>query len=91
MGVDARVAVVGSGSWATAIVKILHENVDLVQWYVRNDEMFDYIQQHGHNPRYLSAARFDMARIRLQRDLNTLVSVQNYAENSKPSYRPVVG
>ncbi len=74
MGVDARVAVVGSGSWATAIVKILHENVDLVQWYVRNDEMFDYIQQHGHNPRYLSAARFDMARIRLQRNLNTLVS-----------------
>jgi len=51
--------VIGSGSWATAIVKMLCENVPEVNWYVRKPEVIDYIEREHHNPNYLSAVEFD--------------------------------
>jgi glycerol-3-phosphate dehydrogenase (NAD(P)+) len=68
-----RIGVVGSGSWATAITKILHENGNVVNWYVRETEIRNFILQHGHNPTYISSVRFDMENIRPLDDINTLV------------------
>jgi glycerol-3-phosphate dehydrogenase (NAD(P)+) len=55
-----KVSVIGSGSWATAIVKILSENGHDVHWWVRNEQNSDYIQKFGHNPNYLSVVEFDL-------------------------------
>jgi glycerol-3-phosphate dehydrogenase (NAD(P)+) len=49
-------AVLGSGSWATALVKILSDNGAAVHWYVRNNENVKHIQKYKHNPAYLSSA-----------------------------------
>jgi glycerol-3-phosphate dehydrogenase (NAD(P)+) len=58
-----RVGVIGSGSWATAIVKILCNNVDLVQWYVRNIESAKYLSEFKRNPKYLQSVEFDSRKI----------------------------
>ena len=53
------VGVVGSGSFATAIVKMLVENSQLVHWCVRNEYVKGAIEQRGHNPNYLTSISFD--------------------------------
>ena len=51
-----RVTIVGSGSWATALVKLFSESAVNVSWLVRNSDQAEYINKNGHNPRYLSFA-----------------------------------
>ena len=53
MDMGKRVAVMGSGSWATALVKLLTNNLDEVHWWVRKEEHIKHIQAFRHNPSYL--------------------------------------
>ena len=64
-----RIAVIGSGSWATAIVKILSNNASKVNWYFRNQSDIDHMTQYGHNPRYLSSVQFDLNKLELSSNL----------------------
>ncbi len=66
-------AVIGGGSWATAIVKILSESLDHVYWYMRNMQAIAHIQQEHNNPNYLSAVTFDVNQLRLSNNLNEVV------------------
>ncbi len=68
-----RVSVIGSGSWATAIVKILHENLSSVGWYVREKEIIDHFKKHRNNPNYLSSVRFDISKINISNNINAIV------------------
>jgi len=69
-----RCAVIGHGSWATALVKVLTTNETSVGWFVRNSEVLESLRSEGHNCRYLSDVEFDMSRIRLSDDVNATVS-----------------
>lgn len=71
---NARCAVIGSGSWATALVKILLENEASVGWYIRNPETSDYIRKNNTNPRYLRDVHFDTARLRMSNDIDEVVA-----------------
>lgn len=53
-----RIAVLGGGSWATALVKILNDNGIPVTWFIRNEAVIKSLQTVGHNPRYLSSVSF---------------------------------
>ncbi len=64
-----RIAVIGSGSWATAIVKILCNNANKVSWYFRRQEDVEYLNQYQHNPRYLSSVQFDIDKLNLSSNL----------------------
>ncbi|MES2134555.1 MAG: NAD(P)H-dependent glycerol-3-phosphate dehydrogenase [Bacteroidota bacterium] len=66
---EKRIAVIGSGSWATAIVKILCNNAKKVSWFFRNQEDIDYMKQYQHNPRYLSSVNFNLEKLDLSSDL----------------------
>lgn len=68
-----RAGVIGSGSWATAFVKILHENLPQVQWYIRNEESRAHVARHGVNPRYLRSAHFQRDRLVLPGSVDALV------------------
>ena len=59
MELNSKIAVIGGGSWATAIVKMLCENELKVGWYMRNSNAIEYIKKHHHNPRYIQAAEFN--------------------------------
>ena len=52
-----RIGVIGSGSWATAMIKMLTDNLSEkdIYWWVRKQEDIDYIQSYNHNPSYLTA------------------------------------
>ena len=69
-----KVAVLGGGSWGTALVKILTENKRNVGWYIRNPINADFIKKHSHNPNYLSAATLKTKRLRISSDINQIVS-----------------
>lgn len=63
IGSGARCAMIGYGSWATALAKVLTENEPSIGWYVRNPEVLESLRDKGRNPRYLSNVRFDRTRI----------------------------
>ncbi len=70
---SSKVAVIGGGSWATAIAKILLTNEDSINWYMRRQEQIDEFIRLGKNPRYLSTVNFDTSRIGFTNDINQVV------------------
>tara|TARA_B100001093_G_C26805993_1_gene1005494 strand:- start:542 stop:1543 length:1002 start_codon:yes stop_codon:yes gene_type:complete len=70
MGLNLTYAVFGHGSWATAIVKMLCENLETVHWYVRKTETIQYILQEKHNPSYLSSVELDTDKLIFNEDIN---------------------
>lgn len=68
----AKIAVFGGGSWATAIVKILLNNVEKVGWYVRDTEVADSLRNEGRNTKYLSSVRFDKSKLVVSSNINEI-------------------
>ncbi len=68
-----RIAVVGGGSWAT-IAKILTENNDHINWFMRNIESINAFKELKHNPRYLCAVDFDLSKITFTDNLDYLIA-----------------
>jgi len=66
---------VGNGSWATSLVKLLLENHSKVTWYVRNEQTAEYIRANGHNPFYTQEISFDPDRLNLTTDVNQTVEM----------------
>jgi glycerol-3-phosphate dehydrogenase (NAD(P)+) len=69
-----KIAVLGGGSWATAIVKMLIENIETVGWYMRNEHAIAYIEENNHNPKYLRSAELNAKRLDLSADINFMVA-----------------
>lgn len=69
-----NIAVIGSGSWATALVKILTEGNNAVNWWIRNEEVLSAIQQHKHNPKYLSSVQLKNELLCLSSNLEETIS-----------------
>ncbi|MGL4364042.1 MAG: NAD(P)H-dependent glycerol-3-phosphate dehydrogenase [Bacteroidales bacterium] len=69
----ARYTVLGSGSWATAITKLLTKNLSRVGWYVRDQEIIEHIIRYRHNPKFLTEVEFDLNRLQLFSDINDAV------------------
>ena len=70
--------VIGGGSWATAIVKMLCENLPSVNWYMRNKDAIAHIEKENHNPNYLSAVEFDPQQIKLTNNINQLIQESDF-------------
>lgn len=64
-----KIAVIGGGSWATALVKILCNNVPQVNWWMRNQAAVDHILNFRHNPNYLQSVEFDIDKVKVSTDL----------------------
>lgn len=82
---DYAVAVIGGGSWATAIVKILTENNDYVGWWMRNPETVLEIKRTHSNPRYLSGVELATEKIDLDTDINHIVEQATHIVFAVPS------
>lgn len=80
-----KFAVIGGGSWATAITKMLCVNVDKIAWYMRNSNAIEHIKEHNHNPNYLSSVEFDTNKLLLTSDINEAVAYADYVIFAIPS------
>ena len=69
-----RIAILGSGSWATALAKIVMQNQGELNWFIRRQEVIDEFIATGKNPSYLGAASFDVSRIHFSSDINQTVA-----------------
>lgn len=70
---DKKIAVLGGGSWATAIAKIVLNNTDSINWYMRRQDQIDEFIRLSKNPSYLTATKFDTSRINFTSDINALI------------------
>ena len=80
-----KFAVIGGGSWATAIAKMLCENLKEITWYMRNEDAIDHIKKHHHNPNYLSSVEFDIKKLKLTSDINEAIDYADYIIFAIPS------
>ncbi len=69
--------IIGSGSWATALAKILTDNGNKLHWWIRNEENIRLFMQKEHNPHYLTSAHFDLNTIKLSNDLVKVVTTSD--------------
>lgn len=58
------IAVIGGGSWATAIIKILSENNVSIRWWLRDRAAVDHIRKHHYNPDYLRDVRLSPRKVK---------------------------
>lgn len=68
-----KIAIIGGGSWATAIAKIIVSHTHHIGWYIRRDDRIDDFRRLGHNPAYLTSVRFDVDEINFSADINRIV------------------
>ena len=68
-----RFALIGGGSWATALAKLLLNHQEKISWYIRDEESIDILKSTGHNPFYLQAVQFDPKRLELSTDINEVI------------------
>jgi glycerol-3-phosphate dehydrogenase (NAD(P)+) len=80
-----KVAVIGSGSWATALLKILSHNVKSIQWWVRSRETAEFVRKNRHNPSYLTDVEIDTVSVEVTTDIDKAVSSSDIIILAVPS------
>ncbi len=68
-----RFGIIGGGSWATALAKILTDKKHSINWWIRNPEIIEHILQEGNNPHYLSSVDFNVSLLSLSNDIKKVV------------------
>lgn len=68
-----KIAIIGGGSWATAIAKIVVEATHHIGWYMRRDDRIEDFQRLGHNPAYLTSVHFNLDEVSFSSDINKIV------------------
>jgi glycerol-3-phosphate dehydrogenase (NAD(P)+) len=80
-----RIGIIGSGSWATAIAKIVTENGHHITWCLRQQSNIDYFEKRKHNPHYLRNAYFDLQKISFSTDIKMVVAASDIIIIAVPS------
>ncbi len=80
-----QITVIGSGSWATAIIKILAENSVKITWWIRHKKDADYVKKYYHNPRYLTDVQVNPRKVKITTSIQTAVKNGEYIILALPS------
>lgn len=85
MNHEPQIGIIGNGSWATALVKILTDNKHRVNWWIRKKSSIEQIKKRGHNPNYLPSAYIDVSLLNLFDDVKELVETSGLLVLAVPS------
>lgn len=95
---DIKIGVLGGGSWATALAKMLLNNLSGVHWWMRSSSSVDYLKKYNHNPNYLSSVQFerekiivssDIKKVITQTDINIMAVPAAFLEDALSKLQPV--
>jgi len=75
----------GGGSWATALVKLLCNQLDEVHWWMRNEKAVEHIRNYRHNPNYIQSIEFDLGKVKLSTNMQEVVDACDYLILAIPS------
>jgi glycerol-3-phosphate dehydrogenase (NAD(P)+) len=81
----AKYGIIGSGSWSTALAKILTDNKNKINWWIRNEESIKYLLARHHNPQYLSSVFFDTKLINATSDVYDVIKSSDHIIIAVPS------
>ena len=73
MNLPGKIAIIGGGSWATALAKIVLSTQDSINWYMRRPDRIEEFERLGHNPCYLTAVKFDLNKIKFFSNINQAI------------------
>ncbi|MBL7884066.1 MAG: NAD(P)H-dependent glycerol-3-phosphate dehydrogenase [Bacteroidia bacterium] len=85
MSTTKKIAVIGGGSWATAIVKMLCNNTPTVFWWIRNEETANHIRTYKHNPNYLTSIEFDTNKLTIDSNIKNIIQQADILIMAVPS------
>jgi glycerol-3-phosphate dehydrogenase (NAD(P)+) len=80
-----RIAIIGSGSWATALAKLLLNNTPKINWFIRKQEDIDLFIEYKNNPKYLSSVDFDTTKITFFNSISDCIKNSDYIILAIPS------
>ncbi len=80
-----KFGIIGSGSWGTAIAKILTDNGQTIYWWNRSEASIEYIKTNFHNPQYLPSAQFKVNQLKLSSNLEEVISQSDVIVIAVPS------
>jgi len=80
-----KIAVIGGGSWATALVKILCNNVESLNWWMRNEHAVEHLLKYQHNPHYLQSVEFDRNKINVSTNIEAQIKDASLVIIATPS------
>jgi glycerol-3-phosphate dehydrogenase (NAD(P)+) len=73
MDKQTRFGVLGGGSWATALVKLLSNNADEIHWWMRSEKAADHIREFRHNPNYIQSIEFDLNKVKVSTKMQEVI------------------
>ncbi|MDR1258944.1 MAG: NAD(P)-binding domain-containing protein [Tannerellaceae bacterium] len=85
MELPGKIAVMGGGSWATALAKIVLSTQEHINWYMRRPDQIEEFRQLGHNPSYITSVKFDISRITFYSNINQVIKESDTLIFATPS------
>lgn len=82
-----KIAMIGGGSWATAIIKMLSDNIaeKEIYWWMRNEEAISHIKSFKHNPNYLSSVEIKVPASHISSDIKAIIGLADYIVLNVPA------
>lgn len=80
-----KIGLIGGGSWATALAKLLLNNCDSINWFIRKQDDIDYFIKFTNNPRYLTSVDFNVSKINFTNSVKDCVQSSDFIILSVPS------
>lgn len=69
-----KFGIIGGGSWATALAKMLTDNEHSINWWIRNEKVIEHIRKRKHNPHYLHSAYFNASLLDMSTDIESVIN-----------------
>lgn len=78
---------IGGGSWATAVIKMLSDNLTEkeIYWWMRDTESIAHIQQYKHNPKYLSSVEIRIPGKNISNAISEIIEAADYVVLNVPA------